>query len=383
MLPTTPLLFTALLSVPGPGAGSTESQSSNPRKDKLRAEGRVLTGFDSNVDQRSGNAPAGGVLQLAGAADYARRLPANLVALSSFDLQADIWSVDDADSRFRIGGAFELSAFVIGSGRIRGLGRSRSVFPRLLLRLVASYDFGFSLAQTFGFNLSSPGPDGSAEPPDEDPPSGLETGDEDLNDILDGAVLDESLSDDLDDDLNSPAFTLREPFHRASGEFQARFDPWRSTEIELMHRVIRALVDADPGEPARHFTQFDVGLQLVQSLHRQVEVEAGYRLELREHDARTNDQGESLRYQTHLTEGALRYNPRPFSFRLRHRLRYRLVNSQGRDRTRHTVDFRGRWRLYGSLAFVAEFAVSWEDRIGRPDRDWNRYQAVAGIQFGS
>ena len=381
MCPKTTLMIALFVGAPT-SADVTDARPATIQKQKLRVTGQVLTGFDSNVDQSAKGSPPSTVLQISGDADYARRVGSNIVASGRLGLWSDAWEAESLESRFGMGGSFALSSYVIGAGKLRGLGPSGSVFPRLRLQFTAAYDFGFRLTQT---SESSPPPQleeplDATDTPDEEDEEEEEEEENDMLEATDGSVLNQTLAGDSNH-IGHPTFALREPFHRVFGEVEARFEPGPRTELELAHRAVRALLKADPGDSARHYTQWDVGLRIKQRLHRRVSVGGGYAYSFRDHDERRNSAGELLHYQTHYTEAFVRYQRRPWSLRLRHQFRYRLANADGRDRTRHTMELLASWRFYETLFAVMELTASWEDRIGRPDRDWQRYAAIAGLRF--
>lgn len=379
MNPTPTILITALSigAQANPDMTNEGRSSSKPRKDNVAIVGRMLTGFDSNVDQRAGGIASSSVVQVSGEANYARMFSNNFVASGNLELWSDFWSADAFPARFGLESAFEVSSYVVGSGQYRGLGRPGSIFPRVRLRLIAGYDFDLGLSRP-----ARPGPGEPVEPPDPtDPPDPFDPTDPEVDDdILDGTVLDDDQIEDSDR-LGRPAIALRNPFHRWSAEIEARYEPWDRTDFELSYRVLRAMLDGEIGEAARDFTQWDIGLLVAQDIFRRFSVGGGYRFAFRDHDERTASSGDPLQYQTHETEAFVRYQHQPWSVRLVHRFRYRLANTSGRNRIRNTLELQTSWQFYGPLFAVAELAVAWEDRISRPERDWQRYETIAGLQF--
>lgn len=373
MSPTTSLFVISLLAgAPRSAAITDEPAPTTTRDRRFRVAGHVLTGFDSNISQSAGEGSSGSVLQISADADYGRRLKDNFVIAGGLGIWSDLWNTDNVASRLGMETSFEMSSYVTGAGKLHGLGAAQPVYPRLMLRLAANYDFGFSLAQPVG--PSGPNrPTGSASTQN----AGV---DDDLLDGFDGPVGGESVTGESDQ-LGRPGLPLREPYHRISAEMEARFEPWDATDIEIVNRGLRAMLDADPGDPLRHYSQFDVSLRLAQKVFGRLSVGGGYRFAFRDHEQRTNDTGSPLRYQTHYSEAFIRYHGKPWSARIRHLVRYRLINRGQSERVRQTLELRGSWKFYGPISAVTELLFSWEDRVNQTNGDWQRYAAVGGLRF--
>ena len=357
-------------------SGSTTAKGAGRRASTTRAIAYAVTGLDSNVELTSNDMPSSGVLKVGGELEYAHRLPANLVGLGAFSVDGALWR--PAATGGTVTGSAELSmgGFLVGSGKIRRIGAS-STFPRLRMVVTGRYGFGTDFAG--GTSVTSGG--GEVVPPpasdDEEEEEEEEADELDEAEELDGTPVDEP----VDSSSGLVASAFMDPFHRISARTSFRFDASRALWFELSSSFIRVYSAGDVGQTNRNFNQPQVRLRMRYDLMKRLSLRIGYRYEHRFYDERTNDLGQVLIYQTHRPQASVLLDLDEVSIQLRYQLRYRRINDPGRDRLRHGVGVVGDYRLTKVLSAIAEVAYMDENRIDRPDRDWNRFLAVAGVQF--
>ena len=369
---------------------SARVEEKSPRISSVRGSGYAFTGFDSNIELTSNEVPSTGVFRLGGDLEYARRLAWRWVGLARVSLDGRLWRTAATGGTLVTNTALSVGRFAVGDGRIRRIGSS-SVFPRLRVLFNVRHQFGFNFAgrgredsRPFARGPSVPidpdgdGPEGSDGAEDSEGPEA--DNDEEAEELeeIEGSPVDEP--GDGEGGIGTTAAFV-DPFHRISAESQIRYDFGRDLRIELRPRILRAFINADRGGGNRNFVQVETRLRLTYDWTKYVSLRAGYAIEHRVHDERTNNFGDTLVYNTHRTEASVLLEFASLALRLRHLMRYRTINDPGRDRIRHGAELLAEYRISDRFSVIGEVAYMDEDRIGRPERDWNRWFTFAGLQI--